>query len=475
MKKTISILLAALGFSACNYLEIEPVGKVIPHKLSEFRALITDGYYNYGLNNIRLYVGLLSDEVGTFDTSEFYDTGYAVSLPYNYTWQYNSQMQELAYRECYRSIFYANSLIDSVPEADNDSSGESKEQLLGEAYAIRAYVHFELVNIYGKPYDPATAATDRGIVLSTYTDIEQKYRPTNVAAVYKQILDDIEQAEKLLTVENYLTLETTERAKLNYRFTLDAVQAFKARVLLHMRDWQGAYDTATGLLTKYKLVDFNNLSVTESTGKGDNYDTALPWKPTSEEAILAWERPFSGGGGDYMNACHLSDRLLGLFDIKEKQVSEKTVLYSEDLRYNYIKSRSSGFIAARVSSDRTSLRIAEMYLIAAEAGSYLNGELDNAKNYLLGLQKTRFTAVGYAAKETTVRAMTAEQLRTEVADDRAREFPLEGHRWFDLRRTAQPAITKTYDGQTYTLSQNDSRYTLPFPQSAVNDNPELNN
>ena len=84
MKKTISILLAALGFSACNYLEIEPVGKVIPHKLSEFRALITDGYYNYGLNNIRLYVGLLSDEVGTFDTSEFYDTGYAVSLPYNY-------------------------------------------------------------------------------------------------------------------------------------------------------------------------------------------------------------------------------------------------------------------------------------------------------------------------------------------------------------------------------------------------------
>ena len=100
-----------------------------------------------------------------------------------------------------------------------------------------------------------------------------------------------------------------------------------------------------------------------------------------------------------MNACHLSDRLLGLFDIKEKQVSEKTVLYSEDLRYNYIKSRSSGFIAARVSSDRTSLRIAEMYLIAAEAGSYLNGELDNAKNYLLGLQKTRFTAVGYAAKE----------------------------------------------------------------------------
>ena len=109
-----------MGLASCDYLEIEPVGQVIPHKVSEFRALLTDGYYNYALNNIRLYTGLLSDEVGRFDTSEFYESSYAVALPYNYTWQYNSQMQELAYRECYRSIFYANSVIDSAADADND-------------------------------------------------------------------------------------------------------------------------------------------------------------------------------------------------------------------------------------------------------------------------------------------------------------------------------------------------------------------
>ena len=470
MKKTIYILLAAMGLASCDYLEIEPVGQVIPHKVSEFRALLTDGYYNYALNNIRLYTGLLSDEVGRFDTSEFYETSYAVALPYNYTWQYNSQMQELAYRECYRSIFYANSVIDSAADADNDTSGESKEQILGEAYAIRAYIHFELVNIYGKPYDPATAATDRGIVLSTYTDIEQKYRPTNVAAVYEQILDDIGQAEKLMTVQKQ------EEAALNYRFSLDAVQALKARVLLYMRDWQGAYDAATSLLPKYALLDFKTLS-TDTSGKGNRYEASLPWKQGSPEAILAWERPFSGGGSDYINACHLSDGVLGLFDRKEREdgASGNTIVYSEDLRYNYITTRGSDYIAARVSSDRSSLRIAEMYLIAAEAGSYLTGELDNAKGYLLDLQKARFSADGYEVKAAAVRAMTAEQLRAEVADDRAREFPMEGHRWLDLRRTTRPAIAKTYDGGSYTLSENDSRYTLPFPQSAVNDNPELNN
>ena len=47
MKKTAYILLLALGLASCNYLEIEPVGKVIPHKTSEFRALLTEGYFRF--------------------------------------------------------------------------------------------------------------------------------------------------------------------------------------------------------------------------------------------------------------------------------------------------------------------------------------------------------------------------------------------------------------------------------------------
>ena len=39
MRKNAYILLAALGLASCNYLEIEPVGKVIPHKTSEYRAV----------------------------------------------------------------------------------------------------------------------------------------------------------------------------------------------------------------------------------------------------------------------------------------------------------------------------------------------------------------------------------------------------------------------------------------------------
>ena len=45
---------------------------------------------------------------------------------------------------------------------------------------------------------------------------------------------------------------------------------------------------------------------------------------------------------------------------------------------------------------------------------------------------------------------------------------------FIYKRQSRPAIVKTYKDRTYTLNANDARYTLPFPQSAIDSNPELN-
>lgn len=457
MKKSVYILLAALGLVSCDYLEIEPIGQVIPHKTSEFRALLTEGYSSYPYGSSKAYTGLLSDEVGALNEANFFDADDAVALSFNFTWQYNNQMRELPYLYYYRAIFQANAVIDGVAEADDDSSTESKEQILGEAYAMRAYIHFDLVNLYGQPYNEATASTDRGIPLSTVIDIEQKYRPTNVAAVYEQILKDIELAEGLMIVERQ------PDATRNYRFSLDALTGFKARVMLYMHNWQAAYDAASSLLPKYALVDYNTSPAT----------AALPWKPASTEAILAWDRPFAGASGDLRGASILSEHILGLMD-------EAT-----DNRRNYLNPVNSydadwtptllGYCVNRSSSDRVSIRIAEMYLIAAEAGSYLPAELANAKTHLLALQEKRLKPEAMEAQRAKVEAMTAEQLRAEVADERARELLQEGHRWFDLRRTTRPAITKVYNNNTYTLQSGDSRYTLPFPQSAINSNPELNN
>ena len=85
----------------------------------------------------------------------------------------------------------------------------------------------------------------------------------------------------------------------------------------------------------------------------------------------------------------------------------------------------------------------------------------------------------YAEREGEIDAMSQDELIAEIADERARELALEGHRWYDLRRTTRPEIVKTYwnknfEQETVTLPANSDKYTLPFPTEAITNNPNLN-
>ena len=89
--------------------------------------------------------------------------------------------------------------------------------------------------------------------------------------------------------------------------------------------------------------------------------------------------------------------------------------------------------------------------------------------------RKRYAPEAYEAKSVVVNAMDKEALVQEILDERARELAFEGHRWFDLRRTTRPEIKKEIEDVTYTLVQDDSRYTLRIPQDAIDANPGLLN
>lgn len=99
--------------------------------------------------------------------------------------------------------------------------------------------------------------------------------------------------------------------------------------------------------------------------------------------------------------------------------------------------------------------------------------MDNARHYLTELMKKRYLAAIYPTYEAEVLAMTQDELREEIYNERFRELAFEGHRWFDLRRTTRQELTKTYKGETYVLQKDDSRYTLRIPSEAIAANPGL--
>ncbi len=87
--------------------------------------------------------------------------------------------------------------------------------------------------------------------------------------------------------------------------------------------------------------------------------------------------------------------------------------------------------------------------------------------------KNRYTPEGYTAVQASIAPMNATDFMNFILDERSREFAVEGHRWFDLRRANQKEIKHTINGKDYILQQNDPRYTIEYPMSAKKNNPNL--
>ena len=75
----------------------------------------------------------------------------------------------------------------------------------------------------------------------------------------------------------------------------------------------------------------------------------------------------------------------------------------------------------------------------------MEGRLELAKTRLKELMVNRLTPDYYAEKAVEIDGMNQNQLIEEIANERARELAIEGHRWFDLRRTTCLLYTSSTD------------------------------
>lgn len=425
-----------LALSACDdYLDIQPVGKVIPTTATEFRALLTEAYVSVpddrGLASFRGDEMKL-DVTNPMDIESYRDI---------WTWNDNGASENtsaFSWRSFYHTLFIANYVIESESTITGGTP-EDIRQMVGEAYMLRAYMHFLLCNLYAEPYTKCDPAVTKAVPLKVDSDVETTLPRAMLGDVYAQVLKDIDSAEDYLNVASW-------EPGYNYRFNTLSVDALRSRVYLYMGNW------AESLAASKRVLDI----------KSDLADVTsiLPNAYNSPENILALEQIMTT---NYEKAILVSDNLYALYERTDRRRSQ---YYKNDAVITIRKGGSNEFTC--------SFRVGEMYLNAAEA-AWNQQDYDSAADYLLTLQKARFTDAGYTRKETDVRAMTPDELIEEIYVERARELAFEGHRWFDLRRTTQPRIEKTFRGETYVLEQGDSRYTIPIPADAIEANPSLAN
>ena len=435
--KYIYLLLTLSIISCDDYLDIEPVGQVIPRSVDEYRSFLTSAYST--AKNYKVLTTYRTDELMLEDDAPGIEVYEDVFI-----WNDlnpSPLVTPFPYASLYTTIFYANHVIENSLIIEGNEP--EKDQLVGEAYALRAMQYFELVNLYGKTYSVATASSDPGVPVTTVYDSEKQYPVQTVQEVYNLIISDIEKAEELLNVD-------AQETGFNYRFSMVAIKSFKSRVYLFQNEWQKAIDLANDALAiKAELQDLN----TETSIMASEYN--------SIESILALETIASF---DLANNANISNDLLNAYD----QVN--------DLRFTtYFNENSNGSYSSKKSADnkfKSSYRTAELYLTIAESNAQLN-ELDLAKQKLIEFAKNRYTLAGWEAYKLKVASMNKSDLISEILEERRREFAIEGHRWNDLRRTTQQKLTKTFRGKTYILNQGDERYVIPFPKDAVINNPNL--
>ena len=428
------------------------------------------------------YIHLMADETQENFESTDWDTDYSwfQKQYFGYvTWQYRvgyhtdkltTSPEDTDWNKLYKHINRANMILFEVDKlsTENDDEKQAISRIRGEAYFLRAAYYFTLVNLYGQPYQPASAATALGVPVKTSPVIEDKMFPReSLETVYALILQDLEHAAT--------NLEGIARKSI-YRADLTAVRLLQSRVYLYMQNWPDAAKYAQLCLDlQSDLIDLNSFD-----------GTSKAFADASSPEII-----FSMGGNDisalittYWKGLSASEGLKACYpegDLRKQYfltIDEDAWSGLEDLYMfcNKFDLKERAF-NANVSSNFL-FRTAEAWLNLAEASAYMGGDNEKkAREVLDHLHKHRME--NYDA--TT---LTGDDLIEEIRTERRRELCFEGHRWFDLRRynvcEKKPfteAIRNTYtefgDWQTasttytYELKAGDPAWTLQIPYEVI--------
>ena len=323
---------AAVSLSSCDsFLDIQPVGKVIPTTVPEFRSLITEAYVT--VPDDRGLASFRSDEILLDATLSSNDLGSYLDI-----WRWNDDAPDentaaFSWRQFYHVLFIANYVIESELLMTDGTTDEIR-QMVGEAYMLRAYMHFILANLHAPAYTACDPATTKAIPLKLDSDVEGVLTRDNLSDVYAAIQNDLDAAERNLNVDAW-------QPGLNYRFTTLSVDALRSRVMLYMGQWDKAREAADRVLAKR-----NTLS---------DLDAELPSEYNSAENILALEQIMTA---QYARAFKVNRDFYRLYS-------------STDLRRRaYFNQVTSSNILLRKGGSNTytcSFRVAEMLLNAASA------------------------------------------------------------------------------------------------------------
>jgi len=348
---------------------------------------------------------------------------------------------------------------------------------------LRALIYFDLVRLYGLPYNYNKASYGVPLAITTLNSDAQLTRAT-VEENYDQILEDLAAGKTLLASD-----KSVQKGYIGYYANL----AIEARVKLYMENYDGALTAAKEIINdnKYQLYtpsawvnSWSSEFGSESIFELGIYPTESDLGTSSLGFYLMRIAQVTGASGYFYASDYYLNRLgedpedvrWGIMDEDEywynTQISRKGACY----KYMGGLIRSDGTFPGDGKESQTAvnikvIRLSEIYLIAAEAA--LNASTPDKEAAASYLNEIRKRAPNLAP--ATAATITDEM----ILDERSKELFAEGQRFFDMIRKNKiiefnddfqdiPVSTrnKTIDRTFYKI-------VLPISQDEINVNPAI--
>lgn len=363
----------------------------------------------------------------------------------------------------YQAINELNQVIAGIDNVEGDDA--EKNSVKGEAYFLRALSYHDLHRVYS--YEPGREVNgfNLGVILRTepvtnVTESDLRERSTNVEG-YELMVSDLENAIALLpaTVGDF-----------PYRPNKATAQALLARVNLYRGDWAGAIAAADAALA----------GTTAVLTSGDDYLNSWAMVPHPESLLEIELRP---NVGDWNSVDGVNESMKSMTQPEDGGQfvvglsPDLVAAYEEgDIRTELYDSTSVGgqeqFMSLKWPGSRDGIfmdnlpviRYSEVLLIRAEAKAH-SGDAAGARTDLNTFRAAR--GLGEVSG-----SLAGSALVDSILDERRKEFVLEGHRFFDLKRLGRD-ISKPDRASLDELPYDNYRVLAPIPFAEIRLNENL--
>ncbi|HAN77942.1 MAG TPA: RagB/SusD family nutrient uptake outer membrane protein [Bacteroidales bacterium] len=349
--------------------------------------------------------------------------------------------------QIYRVIASANIVI-AKENAGLVGDAAVIADIVGQAYALRAMAHFDLLRLFGQMYVTGGTQPDGIPYVKEYKgDNLIPVRNTSVE-VQQAIYADLDKAASLMPANAGGT---------SSYMTRNGALALKSRVAVYFKDWAVAKTSCEAVMgtNMHSIVSSANFINSWLTKDSPNAIFQLAYSSTDNVGINGLQYIYRGTSyGDIRVLADL-DNAIEATDVRQGLIGADPT--NPTFLTNLVKFPSTDY-----SDDIVLIRYEEVVLNYAEALFELNNADANALTEL-----NKITAARGATAYTSVS-------KDNILLERRREFCFEGFRFYDLARTGRPiplvdAFNQSHGGPT----AGDYKFAFPIPKSELTSNSNM--